>query len=435
LRRLLGVVDSDSYVKWGAALLSHLPSDEWDVELVTVESRLAASESQLGSALAGSAFGPDAAPRATLQQIVEKLSSEGHDAVFVSTSGAVSEAVITEVTQKVRPRPVIMTGLPGISSPPKYKGLFRRAQADLFVLHSHREIREYQALAASRGMTHNFVLATLPFLEHVDEHEFDAAGRDSIVFAAQPGVPWTLDDRQALVDKLVETAAAHPGLRVVIKVRAQAGERQTHREKYPYAELVPKNAPKNLVVEGGAMSDHLARAVGFLTVSSTAAIEAIAARVPSLVLDHFGVSAELINLVFTGSGLLGGFDDLVAARFHAVDPSWRQDNYFHPVSDNDWQQQLDAMATLRDLGELSERPAQRQSRGGAIRRAWDRKRAFGPYDRTLSGYAAAAIGYPVLIVRDALGSLRGTSGPLRSADDESDGNESDGEVTTRASRA
>jgi hypothetical protein len=431
LRRLLGVVDSDSYVKWGAALLSHLPSDEWSVELVTVESRLAASDSQLEFALAGSDF--TAAPHATLQQIVDKLNTEGHDAVFVSTSGAVSEAVITEVTQKVRPRPVIMTGLPGISSPAKYKGLFRRAQADLFVLHSHREIGEYQALAAARGMSHNFVLATLPFLEHVDEHEFEASGRDSIVFAAQPSVPWTLDDRQKIVDKLADTARAHPELRVVIKVRAQAGERQTHREKFPYAELVRPGAPANLVVEGGPMSEHLARAVGFVTVSSTAAIEAIAARVPSLVLDDFGVSAEMINQVFTGSGLLGSTDDLVAADFRAVDPSWRQDNYFHPAADNDWRQQLEALATLRDLGELPDRPAQRQSRGGAMRRAWDRKRAFGPYDRTLGGYVAAAIGYPLLTVRDLVSSLRGSTGPSRPSDDD-ESNDNDDSVTAPAAR-
>ena len=404
-RRILGVIDSDSYAKWGASLLAQL-GPEWSVELVTVASRLAASDAQLAFALAGTGFRPDAAPRASLHEIVDRLNLEGHDAVFVSTSGAVSEAVITEITQRVRPRPVIMTGLPGISTPAKYKGLFRRAQADLFVLHSHREIREYQALATRRGVSHNFVLATLPFLEQREAVPEWTGERDSIVFAAQPGVPHAVAERRAVIGWLVQAALTHPELRVVIKVRAQAGERQTHRERHPYAELVPPNAPDNLVVEGGSMVAHLARAVGFVTVSSTAAIEAIAAGVPSLVLTDFGVSGDLINEVFVGSGLLGPSRDLVAARFRQVDPRWRHDNYFHDASDNDWQSKLMESAELRDTGDLAARPAKRRSRGGALRRAWDRKRAFGSYDRTPLGYLAASIGYPVLSVRRALASLR-----------------------------
>jgi hypothetical protein len=404
-RRILGVIDSDSYVKWGASLLAQL-GPEWAVELVTVDSRLAASDTQLAFALAGTGFRADAAPRAALHEIVERLNTEGHDAVFVSTSGAVSEAVITEITQRVKPRPVIMTGLPGISTPAKYKGLFRRSQADLFVLHSHREIREYQELATARGVTHDFVLATLPFLEHHETEPLWNGERDSIVFAAQPGVPNSLTERRAVVGWLVQTALAHPELRVVIKVRAQAGERQTHRERHPYAELVPQNAPQNLVVEGGSMVSHLARAVGFVTISSTAAIEAISAGVPSLVLTDFGVSGALINEVFVGSGLLGPSRDLIAGRFRQVDPRWRQENYFHEPADNDWQSQLEAMVELRDAGILPNRPAKRRSRGGALRRAWDRKRAFGSYDRTALGYLAAFIGYPVLSARRTLASLR-----------------------------
>ncbi|GAA4160190.1 hypothetical protein GCM10022286_15880 [Gryllotalpicola daejeonensis] len=404
-RKILGVIDSDSYAKWGASLLAHL-GDEWTVELVTVESRLAASDAQLAFALAGTGFTTDAAPCASLAEIIDRLNRDGHDAVFVSTSGAVSEAVITEITQRVHPRPVIMTGLPGISTPPKYKGLFRRAQADLFVLHSHREIREHNELTRQRGVPHNFVLATLPFLDQHEAVPEWSGERDSIVFAAQPGVPHTLADRRAIVGWLVQTALAHPELRVVIKVRAQAGERQTHRERHPYVDLVPANAPANLVVEGGSMLSHLARAVGFLTVSSTAAIEAIAAGVPCLVLSDFGVSGELINTVFVGSGLLGSSRELIAARFRQVDPAWRADNYFHPAEDNDWQSQLEIMAGLRDAGLLPERPAKRRSRGGALRRAWDRKRAFGPYDRTAIGYLAALIGYPVLTARRAAAALR-----------------------------
>ncbi|GAA3419482.1 DUF6716 putative glycosyltransferase [Streptosporangium vulgare] len=78
------------------------------------------------------------------------------------------------------------------------------------------------------------------------------------------------------------------------------------------------------------MHEHLAHAAGFVTVSSTAALEAIAQKVPLLVLSDFGVGAEMINLVFEDSGLLGTLDDLSAGRFLDPDDAWCKVNYFHP---------------------------------------------------------------------------------------------------------
>jgi capsule polysaccharide modification protein KpsS len=53
---------------------------------------------------------------------------------------------------------------------------------------------------------------------------------------------------------------------------------------------------------GGSMHDALRTARGFVTVSSTAALEAMAMDRPTLIISDFGVSAEMINLVFEGSG-------------------------------------------------------------------------------------------------------------------------------------
>ena len=57
---------------------------------------------------------------------------------------------------------------------------------------------------------------------------------------------------------------------------------------------------------------------------------------PLLVLSDFGVSAEMINLVFEGSGLLGTLDDLAAGDFRAAEPAWCAANYFHPAGRDDW---------------------------------------------------------------------------------------------------
>ena len=55
---LLVVADTDSYVKWGAALASQLPQDAWRVRVVVLATPAQPSARQLRVALAGSRFAP-----------------------------------------------------------------------------------------------------------------------------------------------------------------------------------------------------------------------------------------------------------------------------------------------------------------------------------------------------------------------------------------
>ena len=427
VRRVVGLVDTDSFAKWGAHLLATAPA-HWQLELLTVATPRSASRAQLRSAFRG--LDPRlghlaAAPPEPLDvdTIVERLREDPPDAVLVSLIGPVAELVIDEVHRRVPRRPVLVTGLPGISFPAKWKGIFFRARADLFVLHSHREVRAYEELATAGGVAPHFALATLPFARPDAGRAAApaAAGRrppvrDSVVFAAQPSVPADRADRARIVGWLADTARRHPEWRVVIKVRAGAGEHQTHREQDPYPDLVPADAPPNLVVESGPMADHLDRAVALVTVSSTAVLEAAARGVPALTLTDFGIGRHLINEVFVDSGLEGDAVDLVDGRFGTVRPEWMHDNHFHPEAENDWADRTETLMARRDDGSLVDRPAARRSRGGVLRRAWERKNALGPDDRSALGRVALVIGEPVRALkrlgRQVRGLVRPTETPV-----------------------
>ena len=217
------------------------------------------------------------------------------------------------------------------------------------------------------------------------------------MFAAQAKVPRTLDERQLLLGWLADTARAHPDRRVILKLRGTTGEAQTHAERYPFDTLLQslKDRPDNLVVSTGPMSEHLERAGALVTVSSTAAIEAIALGVPLLVIEDFGVSASLINLVFEGSGVLGSSRQLVAGEFGHPDPLRLDRNYFQHPADDDWIAAIEAGVARRAAGPLPMRAQFRATLGGNLRRIWDRKRALGEYARTVSGYLALAVGVPL----------------------------------------
>lgn len=387
--RIVALADSDSYVKWGAALLGTLPGDV-DRELLVVDSPIVVSDAQLAAALAGS--GIDRVSWVALPGIAERLAAYPPDAVLVATPGPIA-MVLTRIVAALEPRPVVVAGLPGISIPVTRKALQYRRQADLVVLHSRREIREFGELAARKGWDHRFGLATLPFAERRP-----ASGTD-LVFATQAIVPAERDDRLVVARMLRDAALADPSRRVVIKVRALPGENQTHPERHSYPDLVAELGPlpANLVVSAEPMSTALDTAEGLVTVSSTAAIEAIARGIPVIALNTFGIRRSLINPVFVGSGVFGGREAVIARAFRHPAPDWLDDNYFHDPRDADWASVLGDLVALRQDGILAPRAAQLPP-GGRARAAWDRKRAFGASDRSLGGLLALVVGVPARAV-------------------------------------
>jgi hypothetical protein len=116
--------------------------------------------------------------------------------------------------------------------------------------------------------------------------------------------------------------------------------------------------------------------------------------VPALVIDEFGVAPKLINTVFEGSGLFGGAEALVAGEARHPDPAWLDDNYFHgPVAD-DWLERLDELVDRRQTAELALAARSHNLTGGALRRAFERKRMLGAYDRSFAGSAAMVVAVP-----------------------------------------
>lgn len=423
--RIVAIADSDSYVKWAAALLGAAPEGA-DVSLIIVETPVVVSPAQQRAALAGSPVDAARVRRMGHDALAAHLSALRPDAVLIAARGPLAR-VLARTAAALQPRPVLVTGLPGISIPATSAALIHRLQCDLFVLHSTREITEFTRLAARRGLDHRFALARLPFVgagavgsalrgpaaaagatgatvEHPAEHP---AGGTDLVFAAQAIVPPGRAERLHVARLLMATALADPTRRVVVKLRAVRGEKQTHRERDGYQELLAGLGPlpANLVISAEPMAHALDHAEGLLTISSTAAIEAVARGIPVIALDTFGVSDELINPVFRTSGMLAGDGDVIARAFRHPRPDWLRENYFHDTARDDWYAQLGALVEQRRRGTLTPKPA-RVRRGGRARDCWERKFAFGRYDRSLAGIAVLVVGVPARLALRGVNRIR-----------------------------
>ena len=392
-RRLLVLADSDSYVKWGAALASTLP-ESWTARLVILASPVMPSGRQLADALAGTRFTSGDVHVVHLDDLDALVDEAQPHAVLLSLRGPFVR-VVAPLLQRRDDRPALLSGFPGLTIPAVPKAVIYREQTDLIVLHSRREVREFEANALDLGVDPGLGLATLPFLATGARGAVPAASDGDVVFAAQAKVPAQLEDRVRVLAALAEHARRNPERRVIVKVRARRGEAQTHREEHDYAELVEElgpAAPPNLVVEHGPMAAKLARAGALVTVSSTAALEAVAMDLPVLLLDDFGVSPAMINTVFEGSGLFGSTHDLVAGRFRHAAPAWTADNYFHGLDGDDWTGRLDALVAAREIVPLPPIERRHDTSGGALRTAYERRRMLGDYDRDPVGTVAWTFG-------------------------------------------
>lgn len=393
--RIVAIADTDSYVKWAAALLGGA-GERWDASLLVLETPLVVSESQRAAALSGSGLAPGQVERVEYARLSSRLAALRPDAVVIAARGPLVRVLARDAAD-LKSRPVIVTGLPGISIPATRKAVVYRTQCDLFIVHSRREVREFTALAERTGFEQRFALATLPFARPA------AAGNASpatdLVFATQARVPATRPDRLRIARLLVRAAEADPSRRVVVKLRAADGEQQTHVELDGYPELLATLGalPANLVTSIASMGDALATAEGLVTVSSTAAIEAMAGGIPVIALDMFGVSSRLINQTLAEAGLLGGEDDVVNRRFRHPAPAWLDDNYFHSAEADDWEERTLDLIARRRAGVLAPRPAL-DRRGGVLRDAWERRVALGRSDTSAVGTVAYAIGLPLRAV-------------------------------------
>lgn len=356
--RVLAVADSDSYLKWGAATLATL-AGVGETDLVLLRSPILPSPEQRAAAVAGSPFEGVDVPVLTPRSLRARLRSTDPDVVLLSATGPVAELVVGIVEREdaragVRPRtaprsrrPALVGGLPGMSYPATLRALRFRAGQDAFVVHSRRERREFAAVADVLGLDLPVALAPLPFLPARAAAGAGTPPRTApatapevplsrVVFAPQAKMPVIRAHRERILLTLARLAAARPEIDVVVKVRGLAGEAQTHHEDLPFdallADLVASGhvPPGALRVATGPLADQLVPGSALVTVSSTAALESLAAGVPTLVLEDFGVNERMLNAVFLGSGCLGTLDDLAAGHFGVPDPTWLDDNYLHP---------------------------------------------------------------------------------------------------------
>lgn len=371
------LADTESRWKWAARMAARLgPEPE------VVGYQLWTHELPSHRQLLDAGVRPEQVRQLTPSGLLDALAVDRPDVLIVAAPGGGCQAVLQLLaTAHLEPRPLVITGYLGVVYENLVDGLLLRAGSDLIAANSPADLDQFQTVLSSVGARpESLVRTTLPFLE--DPAPRSPSARFALTFAGQPGVPASRAERQHVVQRLADHARRHPERDVLVKVRNLPGEVATPPEPHPYDELIRglgTQRPANLKVIGGLLSRALSRSDLLVTVSSTAALEAIHAGVPAAVLTDFGVRESLGNTYFLGSGLLASFDELDRGLIPKVRSDWAIQRGVRGLTD-----------------ELPQRVAQALTEPrGELRPFYSLDNASGFLPRLLAGYGIGPDGRPL----------------------------------------
>lgn len=326
------IADSDTRWKWGATLAERLVASDAAAPRIhghLLQGRATPTDQQLADVGARA----ETVRRVGIAELLADLAGTQADVIVLACVGGTIQSLLHGLARAWEgraDRPVVITGYVGIVYERLVDGLLLRAGADVVLANSAADTSRFRSVFEAVGVDPESVVRTaLPFLGG-ERHDPTAAGRDrpfTVTFVAQPSVPTTREERRYAIGQAVTHAHAHPARHVIVKLRGRPGEQTTHIERHHYANLLPaQEIPDNVEIAYGQMSEVLDHTDLCVTVSSTAALEAMHRDIPTAVLTDFGVRESLGNHVFLHSGALTSWRALHGGAIPKTDPAWAADN-------------------------------------------------------------------------------------------------------------
>ncbi|WP_144096990.1 DUF6716 putative glycosyltransferase [Croceicoccus sediminis] len=232
-------------------------------------------------------------------------------------------------------RPLILGIYPGAVLRYHYDGFASRAPADFLWLNAQDDLTRYEEMCAAFGAdsTNASVFGLPALLAPVHRA---ARPRKRIVFFEQTVIPRSRNDRAFLSDQLILLARRFPDYELVIKPRHGIDEFTLHRARVHIEATLAAagqklgGTPANLSISHEAVEILLADASLCLTVTSTVALEAVHAGVPTALISDFGAHDDTGIQFFYGSGLMRPFEEIDPENPPVVDVEWARKSLFDP---------------------------------------------------------------------------------------------------------
>lgn len=319
MRRAIFAAAFDSQLKWCARIREELESRGVVCRIVVPNIRSALSNQQIADA------GISRVERLTWQEMMHVAFSSD---IFISAlSGPSTKRIAIELRTRSQENglrhPVLVSGWVGVIIEKLVAGYLDRCACDVVAVNSQEDWDRFHVVAEHLKIpTDNMVLSGLPFVPNAIAPQRTGPVK-TVMFADQPTVPEAAWERLYVYRRLMDYARAHPDRRVILKPRHRPGEDTFHQMEHHPEDLLKKDTfPTNFEISYEPISKVLPDIDLMLTMSSTAALEAVAdgCRV-GFILD-LGVHEKYGNQVFLNSDLLRTFDALIADDVGTPNTQW-----------------------------------------------------------------------------------------------------------------
>ena len=217
-------------------------------------------------------------------------------------------------------RPMLVSAYPGLLFRFALEGMLDRSGADLLCLNSEQDLNTYRQGRQAQGLnSDNAVVTGLPVLWNA-RPSGKQLEHPSIVFFEQPSIPVHPLQRRYLCRQLKALAEAWPDHPVIFKPRTSSIESTLHRRHGEMAGVIEamRERVPNLQLSFKPATRLLRTCGCAITVSSTAALEAMAMGVSTRIVGDLGITETLGNHFFAESGAVADFAAIRANPFEVI---------------------------------------------------------------------------------------------------------------------
>lgn len=324
--RVLCLARYDAFLRAATLVGAHFAKAgaEVDIALIAGSRMLLSTEQKHALGL-----GDRTIPEIPFGKLTDFLMEKTPDILVCAMDGASFRHLFLLLDSHPGTRPLIVACYPGLVLRYADDGFSSRAGADFLWLNTEEDKAHYEEMCRAFGVDpgNARVLGLPSLLARIGRNP--GADGGPIVFFEQAVIPRSPIERRYLAAQLITLARHHPSRLLQVKPRGRPGEPLLHRTQAHIAPLLTEEAnamggwPDNLSLTYEPVEKILAQARYALTISSTVAIEAIHAQVPTAIIGDFGAHDDSGLRFFYGSSLittLAAFDPDNSAE---PDLTWR----------------------------------------------------------------------------------------------------------------
>lgn len=330
--RCLALASYDSFLNAARLIAPHFRDAGCAVEyaLVKARKRDQITASQVDAMAPGKAIS-----WITIENLVQTKQLSEYDIVLSCLEGFSTRQLMYHV-QSLKKRPLIISVYPGLVLRYAYDGFSMRTASDLLWLNSKSDLTAYRDMCAAFGLPSDNarVFGVAPLLSRPKRKLNAESG--PVVFFEQAIIPRYRTERLFLCEQLLRLAQKFPQYEFLIKPRVTGGEATLHRSWHPIIPLLQEASakldarPPNLRISTASSADLLEVASHCLTVSSTVAVEAMNAGIPTAILGDFGAHEDYGLHFFFKSGIIYSFKDLDFPITRRPDTGWVENSFTDP---------------------------------------------------------------------------------------------------------